>query len=507
MGMIMNRFDMLSKMREAIRTNNPSAEKYRQFVLTGVIVHDPVDRELYQLIQQRFSKWSKITGSRFLFITFVSYPKDMSEPHDYSFNSESLILESSMTEEDECQISSLLRRFFGLPSAGSYLVLSENISSVSFSHIPINTETLQRQLVTITTYCETPYSQSPADYQALLQQLKGQNYTHDKALLDFLIDTTAFTSPPHQFYQKQKKHIDALYESEMLKIRHKIENMQVMEKYSEDLYYEKRADYTLVEELNEKMFQLFQAIAMALKKFDIQSRYEPNFSILHLNHSRNIIDKETDSDYDVSLLSDYSYSLYRSYLLLRDYVRARNPSRFDFSGLTTYFCKILENELHLSICQMLRQVKGIPIPKYFNLFCDTCGPVDIKTGNGHIAHLNYYDPSQANVSINRRQMTVPIGILLNAYEKVKQSVYNGSEDVIREYFREVNDNLIQFCERFNNYYRNPTSHIDYFSFRTYRNASRDFDEFFNCHLPELASLRKQLEPRHTTIYRHNEIDY
>lgn len=510
MGMIMNRFNMLSEMRDSMRSNKPEADRYRQFVLTGVVVHDPNDHKLRQLMQEKFFDWSRTTGPQFLFITFIPLPPLMRVPCDYKFNRESLISEPSMTCEDEPQISSLLRRFFGLPASGSYLMLTENISSSSFSRIPIYAETIQQQFKTITAYCETSDSKSPASYQALLQQLEGLGGTLEKSFIDALINVTALSSSvtSHFCGLKQKKHIDAWFEFEMQKIRHALEDLLIKEKYADQLFVENDIEQISEKEgQNEKMFQLFQDLAMGLKKIN----YRPFHRLSHNlfpQSSRNDIDIDNGADFDcnASLLSEYSKDLYQSYLLLRGYVRDRCSTRFEYSGLTTYFGKILENELHLSVCQMLRQVHGIPMPKYFNIHCDEHEPVDINVGHGHFAHLNYYDPSQACESINRRQMSVPVGLLLNAYKRVRQRVNNGDEGVIRVFFREVSEDLVDFCMRFNNNYRNPTSHIDYNSRRTYKEARCEFSIFLSNYLPELARMRRQLEPEHITVYRHDQED-
>ena len=69
--MILNRFSMLTQLREDVRRVKEQGANYKKFVLTGIFVHDPNDKEYIFHIRKELERWTVITNEKFLFITFV----------------------------------------------------------------------------------------------------------------------------------------------------------------------------------------------------------------------------------------------------------------------------------------------------------------------------------------------------------------------------------------------------------------------------------------------------
>ncbi len=68
-----------------------------------------------------------------------------------------------------------------------------------------------------------------------------------------------------------------------------------------------------------------------------------------------------------------------------------NTSRdeLDYSAFILYLGKIVETELNLSVCQMLRQSMGIDMPDFYNRYCYKTDKTIIPTENKDIP-LNKY---------------------------------------------------------------------------------------------------------------------
>lgn len=500
MGMVLNRFGMLNELRESIRRNETEYLDYRQFRLTAVIVHHPDDDELQETFMKNFQQWSQMTGRHFLFLTFIPIPNPFSRrSHDYSFNAKSLVTDPSFTIEDEQQVSPLLRKYFGLPSTGSYLMLTEDICSSNFTCIPITAGSIQQQLEIITDYCESPEEHSPSQFQDLVSQLKGQADSLSKSFLDILLDITALTSQPTDRFSKQ-------YQREHLK-----------EWYAEG---KNRLEQVPSEDLDNLRFQLIQTLTIGLSKISGLNSLSPETidaidPSRHRHQRHNSLRHRFDSIFDseeynycnpegsLQNLSKYSQTLYISYYLFKKFIDNKQASAFDYSGLTTYLGKILENELHLSICQMLRQVLGIPMPNYYNLYCPQAGNTEVNTGRGSVARFNRYQPGSEE-GIRRPQESVPTGILLHAYQTIRDGIIDGFYNP--QYFQEVSDDLINLCLNFNNNCRNPADHLDYNSRLTYAKAQQYFDKFIQEFLPELEQIRHSLEPRQSHVYRHGMME-
>lgn len=469
MGMLMNRFSMLTQLREDIKTAKDFGRDYNRFVLSGVVVHDINDHLLIEEMGRKFVKWAELTGDYFLFISFIQPTtewKNSKYCHDgYWIDKDVLMLDSSFSKEDEERTLPLLRDFMGLPKSGSYLVLTENLSSNSFYRVPITAETIENQFHLITDYCNVEASgltHTPKDLKKLLKELKADEYCHLSSLLDIMIDYTSVIS-------------DIVDNGEEEKIKQLERADKVIEKLRDRLKNYSGDDF------EDKVFHLFECMEIVYKKLFMKNQRYLNPNL------RNI---ETAPQKYREYLDNYSCKLLDTYNLL-SVITSRNPENLDYSGLTIYLGKIVENELNLSIEQMLRHAMGIEMPKYFNKYCSRRRKVEIPAGRNSI-NVNQY---RSNLDKNdfAPLMSIPMGNLIHAYKSMIEKPYMFNPKPKKERIQKLDEDTISFLKNFSSNYRNPAGHLDPNSETTYKGAKLAFKLFLEIYLLKLYEIKKSLK--------------
>lgn len=462
--MIMNRFNMLTQLRKDIMKTKEMGFDMKSFVLSGVVVHDTHDHNLIERMEKNFVKWAEMTGKHFLFITFI-HPstdwKNSSHCHDgYWIDMDNLLTDSSFSKEDEERTMPLLRDFMDLPHSGSYLMLTDNICSNSFYKVPICAETIEEQFVLITKYCDEEFdgvNHSPADFQKLINALNAGEFSIMNSVLDVLIDFTSVTSNlvdnGEEMKLEQLKQADKVID----KLRNKLRNYQG-------------------DDFEDRLFNLFECMEIVFTKL-----FSRNHSVLNPAF-RNAKAKHIKSE---KYMDKYSVKLYETYSLLSS-ITEKTAEDLDYSGLTIYLGKIVENELHLSVGQMIRWAMGIEMPTYYNKYCRLKKRVIVNSGDKKVDLNQAQSPSGSESC----QKSIPMGTLLYVYE----NMYYYPEEIYPEpdtdKMQELDSKLLSFLKNFCSSYRNPAGHLDSNSKHTYEGAKQDFDIFINNYLIQLYKIKQ-----------------
>lgn len=464
MGMIMNRFNMLSQLRKDIKSSKGTRLDMNRFVLSGVVVHDTNDSELIERMSQNFVKWAEMTGNHFLFITFIHPSVDWKNSkfcHDgYWIDKDNLLTDFTYTQEDEERTVPLLRDFMNLPETGSYLMLTDNLCSNSFKKIPISAQTIEEQFLLITKYCEDEYSgieHSPADYEKFLTTLNAEDYSLLSSLLDVLIDFTAVTS-------------DLVDNGSVMKEEQQRRANEVINKLRKKLTTYQGEDF------EDRLFHLFECMELVFTKLikdDKRFRLPPITNAIRSNvQFEQYLDK-------------YSIKLFESFNIISSLTKPRAED-LDYSGLTLYLGKIVENELHLSLCQMLRWSMGIDMPTYYNKYCRRMRQVLVKSGNQTI-DLNQ---TVSGSNCDSRQKSIPMGTLLSTYEYMFYRPDEIYPEPDFDKLQELDSKLLLFLRTFSSSYRNPASHLDSNSKNTYEGAKKAFEDFVSNYLIQLYQIKQ-----------------
>ncbi len=481
MGMFLNRFHMLKQLRNYINDKSTCNQDLNNLVLSGIVVHDPNDEDLIKHVSNNFVKWAEMTGKHFLFITFIHPSEDWKESRhchkNWEIDMDNLVTDRSFSEEDENSTIPLLRNFMGLPENGSFLMLTDNLCSKTFFQIPISAETIEKQFIQITKYCDEEAAgaeHTPADFKQLLNTLKYSEISIDKWIIDVLIDFESLISP----------FIERSFLSENANTEQLNHASDVIKNVRDVLHNYKGNDF------EDKVFNLYECIAYFNR---LKSKSENDFRYGHRHH----MEEDFEDDYygwdsreyewnfgrhgwNLKLLDKYSLKLYKTYRLLSFVIR-NAPDNLDYSGFTIYLGKIVENELNLSLGQMLRWAMNIDMPTYYNQYCAARGNIFITAGNSR-AYLNQ------RLSENGTQLkSIPIGTLLWAYRSIPENHY-----VMQERIKELSNELLDFLKDFSDKYRNPAGHMDNDSERTYRGAQHAFDEFLANYLYQLDEIKSAL---------------
>ena len=161
MGYILNRFDELVELK-----NNDSINE--QFKLIAIIVHDPTDNNLKKHIRYHFLDLARFSGEHFLFITFIQPPREYTDAirrGEYKY-AKLLVGDSGQQSDTDTVIDPLIRKYYGLPEDGSYLVFAKKLSDDEVFIAPTTTGSLPYQLMDLTSYSEGLY-----DFDELMSKL------------------------------------------------------------------------------------------------------------------------------------------------------------------------------------------------------------------------------------------------------------------------------------------------------------------------------------------------
>lgn len=480
MGMFLNRFHMLKQLREYIKHKSTDNQDLNNLVLSGIIVHDPNDENLVKCVSNNFVKWAEMTGKHFLFITFITPSEDWKKNHNrdsYVIDTDKLMTDSSFSEEDEKRTTPLLRNFMDLPDNGSFLMLTDNLCSNTFYQIPISAETIEEQFIQITKYCDEEAARAehtPGDFKQLLNTLnKYSEISIDKWIIDVIIDFESLISPfiEHSFpsFLSENANTEQLNHANDV-----IKNVRdVLHNY-------------IGEDFEDKVFNLYECIAYSNRlksenENDLITSHRPHMAYEYGNGCYGFL--TTYSKYSMppfSYLDEYSILLYQSYKSITS-VLSKIPDKLDYSGLTIYLGKIVENELNLSLGQMLRWAMNIDMPTYYNKYCAGRGNIFVAAGNSR-AYLNQ------RLTENGTQLkSIPIGTLLWAYRSIPEN-----HVLMQDRITKLNEHLLAFLQNFSDKYRNPAGHMDNDSENTYKGAQQAFEEFLDHYLYQLDKIKSAL---------------
>lgn len=369
MGFILNQFDKLMALK-----NDEAISK--QFKLTAIIVHDPKDKRLKERIKSHFLTFAKLTGKNFLFITFIQPPKDVADAilrGDYEYAK--MIVNDSKLYNTDTAINPLVRKYFGLPEDGSYLVLARKLSDSNVFIVQTTAESIFYQLDDLTSYCD-----SPQNFDALLKKLKGESINIREQLGESLIKIVSLfssLSPSNPSIQREtaKRVINEEKQKLLIALKQSLDD----------------------EDLTDKVFEIYQAIECAYMNVLNGGMYYNNSSLECKNYD---------------LLAKKSQLFWNSYSRLSKYLDSSSRDELDYSAFILYLGKILETELNLSVCQMLRHSMGIDMPIFYNKYCSNASITYIPTPKKNIP-LNKYIES---IDGYRKLEGVPLGDLLHAYK-------------------------------------------------------------------------------------------
>lgn len=474
MGMFLNRFHMLKQLREYIKHKSTDNQDLNNLVLSGIIVHDPNDENLVKCVSNNFVKWAEKTGKHFLFITFITPSEDWKKSRhchkNWEIDIDNLMTDRSFSEEDEKRTIPLLRNFMDLPDDGSFLMLTNDLCSNTFYKIPISAETIEKQFIQITEYCDEEAAgaeHTPADFKQLLNTLKYSEISIDKWIIDVLIDFESLISP---FIERSFLSEDANTE-QLNHANDVIKNVRdVLHSY-------------IGEDFEDKVFNLYECIAYFNR---LKSKSENDFRYGHRHNMKEDFEDDyygwdsREHEWNLRLLDEYSLKLYKTYRLLSFVIR-NAPDNLDYSGFTIYLGKIVENELNLSLGQMLRWAMNIDMPTYYNKYCAAIGNIFVAAGNSK-AYLNQ------RLTENGTQLkSIPIGTLLWAYRSIPENHVLRQDRITK-----LNEHLLAFLQNFSDKYRNPAGHIDNNSETTYKGAQQAFDEFLDHYLYQLDKIKSAL---------------
>ena len=454
MGFILNRFDKLMELKRNRSINE-------QFKLTAIIVHDPNDDDLKVHIRDHFLEFAAITGENFLFITFIQPPKEYADAisrGEYKY-AKLLVSDSTQLSDTDKTINPLIREFYNLPEYGSYWVIAKKLSDNEVFKVPITSGSLPYQILDLTSYCNCPQ-----DFEGLIQKLKGESIIIKEMIGDSLLKLVSLISPSSTqdkcrlyAYSQCETAKKTIYEE-----KHKL--LAVLKQSSDD------------EDLADKVFELYKVIENV------------HMNVLNEGqHTSNYVQCE-----NYRLLAVKSQKFWNTYSRLSQFIENASRDELDYSAFILYLGKIVETELNLSVCQMLRQSMGIDMPDFYNRYCYKADKTVIPTENKDVP-LNKYIKSEDG---KKQLKGVPLGDLLHAYKTAVGEEYSSD----RNWYIFKPDNLKEISEEFLPLWaniakkRNDAAHSRSVNVDAFENTKELFKEFLKEYISELYQIKENLRP-------------
>ena len=452
MGYILNRFDKLMQLR-----SDPAVNE--QFKLTAIIVHDPKDKNLIEHIRSHFLKFAEFTGKKFLFITFIQPPKeyiDAIRGGEYEY-AKLLVSDSKQLSNTDVMINPLVRKYYGLPEDDSYLVLAKNFSDNEIFRVRITTGSLPYQLMDLTSYCNCPN-----DFDGLIKKLKAESFNINEMLGTSLLKIVSLISPssprnkyPLYAYPQRETAKKTIYEEKQKLIA-------ALKQSSDD------------EDLTDKVLYIYGLIEYAYTNVFNEGQHPSIYTHKCENYK---------------LLDGKSKKFWNTYSRLFKYLSS-SRDELDYSAFILYLGKIVETELNLSVCQMLRQSMGIEMPDYYNKYCNKKGKVIIETKKQDV-NLNNYD----RVNGVNYLRGVALGDLLYAYKTVVEHSYRNDNMTYWDshYFKKIPTDFLPLWENIAKK-RNDAAHSRSVNQDSYDTTKKYFDEFIDKYFLEFNKIKEELRP-------------
>ena len=460
MGYILNRFDRLMELR-----NDQSINE--QFKLTAIIVHDPNDYKLIDYIRSHFVYFARSTGEKLLFITFVQPPEEFADAlrrGEYNY-AKLLVSDSKQLSGTDTIINPLIRNYYSLPADGSYMVIANKLSDNKVYRVSITKQSLPNQLMYLTEHCDCPTS-----FDELITQLEGESVNIKEMLGDSLLKIVSLTSPSSS-PENYGLHSYSQYEMAKQTINEEKQKLLDALRLSSD-----------DEDLTEDVLKIYKIIEYAHMNVFNQGRYAPGRVRWCCNYD---------------LLDGKSKTFLKTFSRLSQFlINESQPDELDYSAFILYLAKIVETELNLSICQMLRESMGVAMPRYYNKYCSERERVYIPTNKKDVP-LNMY----FKLKNGRKKLKgVALGDLLYAYKTAMGlDPYFGFNWHVPnpEFLEKMSVDFLSLWNEFIDV-RNGAAHARFVNTDSFRRTESLFREFQESYLLRLFQIKQTLR-----IGRHN----
>lgn len=452
MGLAVSRFSTLTKLckRTSARMSN--------FYLSALVLNDPSDYEFIRHMGEHMDELNRRTGEHFLFFSLIDPPESWGGAINPKYRD--LQLPPSTDEKDRMMLYNFLAQveLDDVPLPG-ILLTSGDLRANSCVYIPTNTEVINDQLMALGDFCSDEWGKID-----MLRQFEHDPITFINSDISYavqnlscrlkdVINRISFMKAPPIILMNLNTSI-----AEALKLSSAIREMDG-DYAKEAIKCIRRALSTLDGHMDMKSLSTLASCLEYMSKEEIVSFdstiYDAN-ELASPNH--NLENKLCKELYPIKLLEGLDEITIRKWRMYNSLINYTKLHKFkekirldiDYSELNSPLLKGIENELNLSLVQVMRNQLGIPMPEYFaelypntkaNDYAVFCGP------NNHRVGLNDYSrDKQGNVR------TVSVGDIRGAYIEMLKAECDIS----------CFDDDDEFCNLLNQFSRQRTSHSGYF---------------------------------------------
>ena len=371
-----------------------------------------------------------------------------------------MLMSDSNCSETDTIINPFLREYYELPEDGSFLVLAKKLSDRKAFRVPITTGSLPYQLMDCTSYCN-----HPQDFEGLKKKLKGESIIMNESFIETLLKLLSLTSPSSRLdkyascWSPQHEMARNAINEEKQKI------IDVSKPFSND------------EDLTDRVLRLYNLIEHVFVNVLNEVRY---------------VNDNVRRCTNYSMLAKKSKRFWNTYERLTRVIEEWDRDELDYSAFILYLGKIVETELNLSVCQMLRQAMGIEMPEYYNKYHPSIGDIFIPTQN------NFNTQQIKNIHLNnfyrrcgqRKLKGVALGDLLHAY-KTAVGLECSPDWYIPENIEEIPEDFLEI------WYdlipkRNNAAHSLEVDADSFEETEGLFNQFLIRFMPELSEMKNRL---------------
>ena len=445
MGCPLSKFQYLAKL---CKEEEYTVELFSQFYLTAIVLHNPDDVEFKNIMESNFENLHKCTGERFLFVTFI----DNEVRNEWNL----VDVMSSGVDFDEIDFVHNLAKRLDLKQF-PVILLTDNLNDSRYITLNTDKERIVSQLESIGSYVSLQNRRFSiqtklfADFLQTLGDFQRKETIDNEYLSTNIADILAIHSLTD----------DGLYGLPPINNEQTTASIQIEDAINrlQSAYLEIRDNF---EAQSEKLYSLLEILT---HYFYIVITKEQ-----HIYRFKESNPKEETEFFD-KLTSD-SQIFYNTFNSLNGYYNSKFINiHDDYSPLSLNLCKIIEEELNASIVQLIRQIYGIRMPKYYRIHDRRRGRVEV--GNNLI---NQYDRNTGKLC------TVTIGGIINMLQYL-------NDDRLIEYCR---DEFIDKLETFRDY-RNMAAHPRVLSEEDFLAMKDCFYEILKNWIDLLNNLKQRLQ--------------
>ena len=433
---------------------------FSQFKLTVIVLGDPKDPEIID----KFKTVNRMTGQDLLFITFTSSPyhyrvnfREWNKYEELDDTTRDRLRQlNDVSTIDDIGMADLARRFNLSPSHLPALIITNDLRAREAVVLRTTKEQISKQLVLLA--LEVAERNAPID----IRNLELVKSSPDALLCDFRSSTSEIlTNAFGNIQLKENPNDQEAKDWNDKAVNDSLQRLNTMDDTSETALAEREEE--LMDYATNRLVQA--------------QRTSPTAS-----NNRFVIDENKMQGIE----SDTLTTLRTYNLLTRQFVSKPENGlpedfKYDYSALSLYLSKVLENELAYSIVQQMRQVKGIPMPDYYCKLFKGKNDADYKVKTA----------SDKAVDLNKKQGRYwgapALGEMRMVYQKLAAdgAPLYAFDDVFMDYIWQP---LIH--ERNMAAHRNP---IDWIRFDTTYNYFRRFIDEGYCN--QLIEIKETLKPR------------